>query len=80
MMSDSDTRARYRITARSGHDYGVYEADSPEAAILAMHRDAGYTGTDAEVIARVEDVLGHAHDRDLVVEEEQPTGDRPTTR
>lgn len=35
--------AKYRISNRvSGHDFGVYEANSPEEALEVMARDAGY--------------------------------------
>ena len=33
---------KFRITSKSGEDHGIYEADTPQDALLALHRDAGY--------------------------------------
>lgn len=53
--------SRYEVcNSQSAHSFGVYEADSPEAAIQACCKDAGYSskedaesvmGHDAELIA-----------------------------
>jgi hypothetical protein len=32
----------YKITSSAGMDMGTWEAESPEAAMAAMHADAGY--------------------------------------
>jgi hypothetical protein len=42
--------SNYEVSnSQSGHSFGVYEADSPEAAIEACCRDAGYDSkADAE--------------------------------
>lgn len=34
--------AQYKITSKAGVDMGTFEADSPEGALDAMSRDAGY--------------------------------------
>lgn len=48
------------VNPQSGHSFGVYEAESAEAAIEACCKDAGYdskahaesvTGSDSELIA-----------------------------
>jgi uncharacterized protein YegP (UPF0339 family) len=40
--------------SKSGHSFGMYEADSPEAAIEAVCQDAGYTSK-----AAAEEAMGH---------------------
>ena len=37
----------YHITSEAGMDMGTYEAETREAAIEAMHRDAGYASSEA---------------------------------
>ena len=32
----------YQITSTQGTDFGTYTADSPEQALVQLHRDAGY--------------------------------------
>lgn len=41
----------YRIVSSAGVDMGTYEAASPEAALDAMARDAGYL-SQADAVAR----------------------------
>ena len=48
--------------SKSGHSFGVYEADSAEAAIEAACQDAGYTSK-----AAAEEVIGH--DSELIAVE-----------
>jgi hypothetical protein len=50
------TTTRYQITSRSGADYGVWEAESPAAALLQMHRDAGIGASRAWLSADGADV------------------------
>lgn len=46
---------KYEVSnIKSAHSFGVYEADSPEAAIEAACKDAGYSSKDD-----AEDVMGH---------------------
>lgn len=46
------TIKRYQITSSAGVDMGVYEADSPEDALDAMARNAGYRDqADAAAVA-----------------------------
>lgn len=53
----------YTITNRvSGAELGIYEGETPEAAIAAMHLDAGYDSTEAAA-----DALGVAVD-ELIAE------------
>jgi len=33
---------KFRITSTRGADYGIFEGETDTAALLAMHRDAGY--------------------------------------
>ena len=42
----------YQITSSAGVDMGVYAGESPEAALDAMARDAGYPGGQADVAAQ----------------------------
>ena len=47
--------SKYEISNRkSAHSFGVYEADSQEAAIEACCKDAGYDSK-----AHAEEVMGH---------------------
>lgn len=39
--------ATYNIVSAAGMDMGSYEAETREAAIEAMHRDAGYESSEA---------------------------------
>lgn len=40
---------RYEVTnTRTGHSFGLYEADSPEEAIEACYREAGTTKAEYE--------------------------------
>lgn len=52
------------INAKSAHSFGIYEASTPEEAVEAACRDAGYDSK-----AQAEEVMGHASD--LVASEVQ---------
>jgi len=34
--------ARWSIVSRAGRDWGIWDGDTPEEALLRCHRDAGY--------------------------------------
>jgi hypothetical protein len=47
--------ARYEVSnVKSAHSFGIYEAESAEAAIEACCKDAGYDSK-----AQAEEVMGH---------------------
>lgn len=40
---------QYRITSKARADHGVWEGATPAAALLAMHRAAGYNANDVDI-------------------------------
>jgi hypothetical protein len=63
------TATRYEVSNRaSGQSLGVYEADSPEQAIEACCRDAGYASK-----ADAEKAMGH--DSELIATPTNATDD-----
>lgn len=69
--------ASYKITSSAGVDLGTREAESPEAAIEAMHQDAGYRDSEhaADALGTTVDALC-AELTIVLVESQWSVGDR----
>jgi hypothetical protein len=58
------TATNHQISSTEGADYGTWEGTSPAAALLALHRDAGY-GPETVDLVDGELVFGSDDDREL---------------
>lgn len=54
-----NTMTKFEVcSTKTGHIFGIFEADTPEAAIEACNRDAGYASTaDANEVMGCEGTL-----------------------